>query len=62
VIRAGIPGHEPDGALRHPLYREELEIGTRVLDAEGVLWRYAPRYPGDRRPWVCDEDAAISPS
>jgi hypothetical protein len=45
-----------------PLYGDRYEAGDLVRDAEGVLWRYAPRYPGDQRPWVCDEDAAISPS
>jgi hypothetical protein len=61
-MRACVPGPLPDGLVVQPLYGDRYEAGDLVRDAEGVLWRYAPRYPGDQRPWVCDEDAAISPS
>jgi hypothetical protein len=50
--RAAVPGRDPDGALRHPLYREVLDVGTCTEDADGITWRYDPRWLGDPMPWV----------
>ena len=56
MTRARVPGDDPDGALRHPLYRDVLELGTVVQDADGVTWRFDPRWLGDPKPWVVVEE------
>jgi hypothetical protein len=40
-----------------PLYRETIEFGARVHDADGNRWRFKPRWRGDPKPWVlCAEE------
>lgn len=52
MLRARVPGREPDGPVVQPLYRERIESGVIVHDATGLAWRYAPRWVGDPNPWV----------
>ena len=33
-------------------YRDRYTCGDIVLDADGLPWRYEPRWPGDDNPWA----------